>query len=484
MEKSNKTLVGVFVAGGLVLFTLALFLIGDRRQLFTESIELFAEFQEISGLQAGAPVRVSGGEAGEVVEIIVPPGPQATFRVRFRVTEQYHSVLRTDSVATILTDGLVGNKFMEVGAGSEQGRQVGDGDTIDSREPFDLSDIMQEVSDTITKVNESIDDVKGNINKTLEGTSNVVRHTDELIVRVSDDVEGVVASSRKIAGNVNNVIDRVNRGEGTVGKLFSDEQLYRNLKESTSDIHRTARNFRETTDRVNEMVAEVKSRDIIADVKQTTQNVKDVTERARQAVEDFQPAQGEGLAADVRQTLAHANETMIDFSENAEALKHNWFFRGFFKKRRFYDLENISVEDYKAGKQAPGWPAERVWLAAGRLFEIQSGGSEQLSEEGKKAIDQAMAKLLDRARTQPILVEGYAAEGLPAEQFTRSHRRAQLVRKYLMEAFFLRPNYVGIMQMSAVPSVLGDGKHWEGVSLVLFTDKPPDGQNRSKGASE
>jgi phospholipid/cholesterol/gamma-HCH transport system substrate-binding protein len=476
MGPTNKTLVGIFVGGGLLLFTLGLFLIGDRRQLFSDSIELFAEFEEISGLQTGAPVRVSGGDAGEVVEIIVPPGPQAKFRVRFRVVEEYHSVLRSDSVATILTDGLVGNKFLEIGAGSDQGHHVEDGGAIDSREPFDLADLMQDVRDTVTKVNESIDDVKGGIDKTLESAASVVDHTDQLIVRVSDDVENVIASSSRVASNVDHIVGRVNRGEGTVGRLFTDDQIYRNIRETTGDIRKTAQNLRQTTDRVEEMVAEVKSREIIADLKQTTENVKDVTARARQALEDFQPREGEGLAADVRQTLAHANETMLDFSENAEALKHNWFFRGFFKKRRFFDLGEISIEDYKAGKHAPGWPVERVWLRASQLFTVQPDSSEQLSEEGKNAIDRAMAALLDRSRTRPIVVEGYASEGSAADQFTRSHDRAQLVKQYLMRAFFLRPNYVGVMQMGAVASHEGDGRFWEGVSLVLFSSDPPEKQ--------
>jgi phospholipid/cholesterol/gamma-HCH transport system substrate-binding protein len=481
MEKSNKTLVGIFVAAGLLLFTLALFLIGDRRQLFSSSIELYAEFQDISGLETGAPVRVSGGQAGEILEIIVPPGPQAKFRVRFRVIDDYQSVLRADSVATILTDGLVGNKFLEVGAGSEQGEKVKDGDSIDSREPFDISDLMQEARDTVSKVSETIDDVKGNLDKTLEGTARVVDDTDKLIVSVSDDVQKAVSSSSKIATNVNHIVDRINRGEGTVGKLFTDDQLYHNLQETSGEIRKTAGNMRQTTDHVREMVEEVQSRKIIADLKQTTQNIKDVTERARQAVEDFQPKEGEGLTADVRQTLAYANETMTDFSENAEALKHNWFFRGFFKKRRFFDLGEISIADYKAGKQAPGWPVDRAWLPASRLFDVQPDGSEKLSKQGKKEIERAMAPLLDRARTQPIIIEGYSAEGSPADHFTRSHDRAQLVKKYLENTFFLRPNYLGIMQMGAVPSDEGNGRFWEGVAVVLFSNQPPDKQDRTAG---
>src|SRR5919108_2136341 len=150
MQTSRLVWVGAFVAGGGVLFGLGLFLIGDRRGLFDDSFEVYAEFAKISGLENGAVVRVAGMDAGEVSGIQVPSGPSDKFRVRVRIREDLHAIVRTDSVASIQTDGLVGNKFLQIEAGSDQAPPAPHHGTIKSREPFDIADLLQQMSDTIT----------------------------------------------------------------------------------------------------------------------------------------------------------------------------------------------------------------------------------------------------------------------------------------------------------------------------------------------
>ena len=79
---SRPAIVGAFVVGGVLLFTVGLFLIGDRRMLFSDTFEVYAEFAEIAALDNGAKVRVAGMDAGEVENIRVPAGPGSRFRVR------------------------------------------------------------------------------------------------------------------------------------------------------------------------------------------------------------------------------------------------------------------------------------------------------------------------------------------------------------------------------------------------------------------
>src|SRR6185295_7739757 len=103
MASTDKTAMGAFVIGGLLLFGLGLFLIGDRRVLFSKSADYYTEFAQVSALEVGAKVRVGGMDAGEVVEVAVPQGPGAKFRFKFRVVEKMFPVIRTDSVASIAT---------------------------------------------------------------------------------------------------------------------------------------------------------------------------------------------------------------------------------------------------------------------------------------------------------------------------------------------------------------------------------------------
>jgi phospholipid/cholesterol/gamma-HCH transport system substrate-binding protein len=153
MEAKKKLIVGLFVGGALLLFAIGLFLIGSSTQLFTKSFEIYADFFKVTGIQIGAKVRVAGMDAGAVTVIEVPLKPDAQFRVRFRIAEKLHPLVRQDSVATIQTDGLLGNKFLEVGTGSEGSARVKSGSAIHSREPFDWGDLMDQLSETVNSVN-------------------------------------------------------------------------------------------------------------------------------------------------------------------------------------------------------------------------------------------------------------------------------------------------------------------------------------------
>jgi phospholipid/cholesterol/gamma-HCH transport system substrate-binding protein len=127
--------VGAFVIGGLVLFSVGLFLIGDRRMLFSKSFEVRSEFSRISGLQSGAKVRVAGLDAGEVTEIHVPNGPSAKFVVAMRVREDVRQIIRTDSVAVDSERRTGRNKFVQIEAGTESAPIVADRGTIAGTSP-------------------------------------------------------------------------------------------------------------------------------------------------------------------------------------------------------------------------------------------------------------------------------------------------------------------------------------------------------------
>jgi ABC-type transporter Mla subunit MlaD len=153
MVTTRLAAVGAFVIAGLVLFAVGLFFIGERRMLFGNTFIIFAEFQEIASLDNGATVRVGGMTAGEVETIEVPSGPASRFRVRMRVRNDLHPLVRTDSVASIQTDGLVGNKFVQIQSGTEQAAILPEGGTLKSREPMDIADLMEKLRETVERVN-------------------------------------------------------------------------------------------------------------------------------------------------------------------------------------------------------------------------------------------------------------------------------------------------------------------------------------------
>jgi outer membrane protein OmpA-like peptidoglycan-associated protein len=167
---SRTAKIGAFLLSGLVLFGLGLFLIGDRQKVFSRGFDVYADFTSVDGLETGANVRVSGLQAGELVEIQVPRNPAGQYRVKLRMDEKVHPLVRQDSIATIQTDGLVGDKFLEVDKGSDDSPPCPPGGTIPTMEPFDFSDLMQQGRGLLDNTNTTIKtagDVADNVNRML-----------------------------------------------------------------------------------------------------------------------------------------------------------------------------------------------------------------------------------------------------------------------------------------------------------------------------
>jgi phospholipid/cholesterol/gamma-HCH transport system substrate-binding protein len=442
MARNRLVYVGAFVIGGLLLFALGLFFIGNRRMLFDRTFGAYAEFANIGGLQNGAAVRVAGMGAGEVDEIRVPASPSGRFRVRMRLREDLHPLIRLDSVATIQTDGLVGNKYVQVDAGTDKSPIVESGGAMQSREPFDLAAMLDRMNKTIDLVTSTIIEVKGGLEDALNSVVETAQVAQDLMVDVGKDARLIIASTQKAAADMNLIITGLREGRGSVGKLLTDDAFYERVKT------------------------------IAAEAEKTVANLHEASAQAKGAVADLRGENGplKGVSGELQQTLASAKDAMADLAENTEALKRSFFFRGFFNKRGYFDLKDISLQQYRQGALETGdTRVLRIWIGTPVLFERDAAGRERLSEAGKVRLDSAMSQFLKYPRNSPLVVEGYARP--PAtrdERFLLSRARASLVRDYLVAKFGLDPNYVGTMPMGSEAIDSPAGTEWDGVALAMF----------------
>jgi phospholipid/cholesterol/gamma-HCH transport system substrate-binding protein len=444
MPAARLAAVGAFVIGGLLLFAGGLFLIGDRRMLFTDTIQVYAEFQSVAALDTGAKVRVSGMDAGEVEEIRVPTGPSGRFRVRMRVREDLHPLVRLDSIATIQNDGLVGNKFVQIQTGTDASPQVEDGGTISSREPLDVAELMQMMSDTIVTVNTMLVDVKGRLDEALTAVTLTAADAQVLMKDLGADVRVIMASAEKVTTDVTAIVSNVRAGRGTVGKLLNDDSLYQSV------------------------------RTIAADAERAMATVRQASEEARSAIADLRGENGpvRGLTGDVQRTMEAARDAMTDLAETTEALKRNFLFRGFFNRRGYFDLDDVTVAEYREGALATRERrALRIWLSAAVLFERDAAGVERLSEGGQARIDSAMSQFVRYPQNSPFVVEGYAAAASGDQRYLISQQRARMVRDYVVGKFGLDANYVATMPMGAEAEGSPSGDSWDGIALAMFVPK-------------
>ena len=462
MISKDKATMGAFVIGGLLLFGFGLFLIGDRRMWFTKSAEYYTEFEQLSSLEAGAKVRVGGMDAGEIVEVRVPPGPGSKFRLKFSVIEKLFPVVRTDSVASIGTDGLLGNKFLQIDIGTTG--LASPGYTLRSREPFEIADLLAKIRQTVTAIDETVGEVKGDVTDATQTVAEAAKHVDEIIFAAQGPIEKVTAAARRISEDTGTIIARVRAGEGTIGRLVNDDALYDSITRSATEVEQTFANVQQTSTDVKELVSRFKSGDVPEDLERIVKNVSESSDRIKVLVSSLQPLPGggEGVAGDMRATLTSTREAMSDLAESLEALKHGFFFRGFFKDRGFYDLGSLSPVEYQSKEFEKNVTKERSWVRQDDLFTLKENGSEELSDPGRTKLDSMMANFLRFTKDRAVIVEGYAAAGTLDEQFLRSRDRATKVRDYIVKKFTLSPDYVGVMPMGSV------AEYGDGIALVLL----------------
>jgi phospholipid/cholesterol/gamma-HCH transport system substrate-binding protein len=468
MPPNRNILIGVFVLGGFFLFALGLFWIGDRRLLFSESLELQTGFANVSGLRVGAKVMVSGMDAGEVLLIQVPPRPGAKFNIRFRVLERFTTILRADSVASIQVEGLVGNKILQVDAGSDGAPEINDGDTIPSREPLEIAAVIQQAVDMIEKVDNAVEDVQQKVGKTIDTLTELGEEAQSVVTEVGRDTGVLIATSRDVANDVRTIVEGVRAGRGTIGKLVNDDRVFDHIRGSLTQVEGIATNARETSEKVNRILADLERRDIGDKVEKTAANLAQATARVNEVMDALRPedSENQGMLVNMQRTLDNARDATAGLAENMEALKHNWLFRGFFRNRGFFDLDSLSRDDYVAGRIAPERKRERVWLQAHEIFATKPDGAEILSPAGIEKLNDAMIPYLRYAPNTLIIVEGYSSQGTEDLQFLHSRERARLVREHLIRRFGLKPAYTGAVPMGGVRSE--SGTLWNGVAIVAF----------------
>ena len=443
--------VGVFVIVGSLLFAVGLFMIGDRRSLFEDNFEVYAEFSRLSGLEGGATVRVAGLDAGEVTGINVPTGPTGRFRVRVRVREELHAVVRSDSVASIQTEGLVGNKFVQIEGGSEVSPRAPNGSTIRSRDPIDIADLLQQLSGTLTLVDATIEELKGDVLQALRTISSTAGAARDLILDSRADVKAITADARRLSNDMRGIVNAVNEGRGTLGRLVKDDALYRDAQRIAAEAEQVIVNLRRTTEQARQLLADVSAK---------------VTDK---------DGRSQGLAADLRQAIAHARDAMSDLAEDAEALKRNFLFRGFFNRRGYFDLDDLSASTYRSGAmEGKDRRALRIWIDASYLFEKDAtSGAERLTDVGRARLDSAMAQFLKYSATSPLVIEGYSEEPTEDARYLVARRRAALAREYLVAKFSLDSNRVGLVALGNQPPDSADSPAGmtRGLALALFVPR-------------
>jgi phospholipid/cholesterol/gamma-HCH transport system substrate-binding protein len=447
--------VGIFIITSVILFALGIFLVGSRHEAFSRHVLLYTEFADLDGIAKGSKVQVSGMDAGQVTGIEVPRSPSGHFRVQMKVDEQLHGLVRTDSVVTVDTEGVVGDTFLTIHSGSPNAAIAQAGSVLQSKPPVTMADLLTHGLGIMNDADATIKQVGGKLNIALDGVNGAV-------------------------GNANDLLVGLKEGRGPAGMILRDEKMAGQIRETMSNVQSTTSNLNQASGRVNSIVADVQQRQFPQKLDDTMTQIHSASTRADATIQQVQQSMTQALGPDVNgvtagqnvnESLSNVNVATGNMAEDTEALKHNFFFKGFFNHRGYYALGSLSPQEYRHSKLFGSTQSPRAWLQADALFQHGGHGTEELSPDGKHAIDAAVTSFGDAIFTHPIVIEGYSDAATSADALSWSYARAQLVRNYLEARYPFTTKNVSVMPLTATPPLGLGHDGWSGICILVAEKK-------------
>ena len=342
-NKQRKSLtVGIFVTLGLVILIGTIYLIGKKENMFGSTVTVSAIFKDVKGLREGDKILLSGINIGTVNSIWFINDNRVI--VELHLQEEAVKYVRNDSRATIASQGLMGSKVVMILPGSIKNDPVIESDTLETIEAIDIDEIMREVkksSENISVVSDELVSITQKINRG-DGIFGKI-FTDTTFTRNLD------ASSKNISEITHNLIgisEKVNRGQGIVGKLFADTILTNEIDSAGQNLNQIAQNLMEITDKINKgegvfgrlFTDTSLTRNLYLsseNMEVTTKNLLDLTAKLNNDSNALNLLINDESFADSLQILLYKlDEGVEEATKAAEAVQKSGFIRAFSKDKK------------------------------------------------------------------------------------------------------------------------------------------------------
>ena len=312
-ETGNTLKLGVFVMTGLALLILAVYLIGENQNMFKKTFMISANFNNVSGLMQGNNVRYSGINIGTVKNITMVN--DSTIQVDMNIEEKMVQHIKKNAIATIGTDGLVGNMIVNIIPGNGNDRVVISGDIIQTYTKIGTEDMLNTLSTTnenaailtakLLKVADAMADDKGTLGMLINDTI-VASDLKQTVKQLK--ITSIEAS--KAMKELNSIISSLDIENSVAGTLLNDSIQARKVKSIITNLDESSRDIK----------------GVINNINQTLTNIKEGEGAINYLSND------PNLVKNLEETIKNINEGTEKFNENMEALKHNFLTRGYFRK--------------------------------------------------------------------------------------------------------------------------------------------------------
>ena len=259
-----KARLGIFIAVGIAIFVITIFIIGKQQNLFNPVFKITTNFYNVSGLQVGNNIRFSGIDVGIVDNIKIIN--DSTVQVDMLIKKDVQQFIKADSYASIGSEGIIGDRIIIITQGSNSARMAEDGQHILSKEPIETEEIMKslkssaesaeiitvQLSEIMMNINsgqgtlgrliqdstiaENINQTIGNFKKSSEGLDQTIEVTKENVFAFMESLQKTAAKTEVASNQLGEIMTKINNGEGAIGMLIRDTTIVNNIDETIINL--------------------------------------------------------------------------------------------------------------------------------------------------------------------------------------------------------------------------------------------------------
>ena len=218
---------GIFVIAGILLFVIGIFLIGSRKNMFGDTFMIYGTFKNVGGLQVGNNIRFAGITVGTIEDISIVS--DTMIRVDMRMKQQVKPFLKQDALATIGSDGLMGDKLITINSGSaNEVRLLNHGSRIMTANPVDFDKVISQFTNVAGNAEIITRELAGMSVQIREGNGTISKllYTDDL----SRSLEATADNAKNITGSLAGIAGEIRSGKGSLGSLIYTDSLSQGLE--------------------------------------------------------------------------------------------------------------------------------------------------------------------------------------------------------------------------------------------------------------
>jgi len=323
----RAVIVGIFIFLGLAIFIWTVLTLGSQKNTFQKSITVKTYFQNVNGLQKGNNVWFSGVKVGTIEDVALIGNGKV--QVIMNIDEKAVPYIHKNAKAKLSTDGLIGNKIIEIYDGSSQAPAISNGDVLNNQELLSTDQMMA----TLSKNNDNLLAITANLkvisNKMAEGEGSVGKLLNDetfadALIKTVETLHSASANLQQLSSNVSHYTARLNDTGTLANNLVTDTVIFSKLRSTVGQLQ-------EVANKSNEVISSLQGA-----ANTVNEGLKNTNAPAGMLLGD------EKTAASLKITMQNLQSASIKLNDDLEAVQHNFLLRGFFKKKA--KIEKVKID--------------------------------------------------------------------------------------------------------------------------------------------